>query len=186
MDQIHLSPLVDQIQLTLGHISNTSVGGDADAAAGHTPPPRVPPPHAWSHGGRATDPAVGASSAQPCRIPARGGREGLRASMCDNEGVAVEEEAAAEEGVGRGAEEVAAGGGAEEVGAGGGSRLQGGWEARKEGILGFRGRSTRFICRWAAGPFGLMGLVQAQWAASCRPISCRAGPARWAEIAAQH
>jgi hypothetical protein len=25
MDQIHLSPLVDQIQLTLGHISNTLI-----------------------------------------------------------------------------------------------------------------------------------------------------------------
>jgi hypothetical protein len=53
--------------------------------------------------------------------------------MCDNEGVTVEEEAAAEEGVGSGAEEVAAGGGAEEVGAGGGSRPRGRWEARKGG-----------------------------------------------------
>jgi hypothetical protein len=89
--------------------------------------------------------------------------------------VTVEEEAAAEEGVGSSAEEVAAGGG---------SRLRGRWEERREeGILWFGGRSTRFICRRVAGPFGLMGLVPAQWAASCRPISCRAGPARWAEIA---
>jgi hypothetical protein len=92
--------------------------------------------------------------------------------------VTVEEEAATEEGVGSGAEEVAAGGG---------SRLWGRWEARREeGIIWFGGRSTRFICRRAAGPFGLMGLVPAQWAASCRPISCRARPARWAEIATQH
>jgi hypothetical protein len=28
MDQIHLSPLVDQIQLTLGHISNTFTVAD--------------------------------------------------------------------------------------------------------------------------------------------------------------
>jgi hypothetical protein len=57
-----------------------------------------------------------------------GGREGLRASMHSNEGVAVkegvtmEEEAAAKEGDGSGAEELAAGGS---------SRLRGRWETRK-------------------------------------------------------
>jgi hypothetical protein len=42
MDQIHLSPLVDQIQLSLGHISNTTTvpfsGGSTAGAAANLHP----------------------------------------------------------------------------------------------------------------------------------------------------
>jgi hypothetical protein len=37
MDQIHLSPLVDQIQLTLGHISNRCCGHSRDVTVGVVP-----------------------------------------------------------------------------------------------------------------------------------------------------